>query len=232
MLRVFIGFDSRFPEPARVLAWSIFKHTTVPVHVSYLDINHLKTVYGFDRVADPLASTEFTYSRFLVPYLCNYDGKAVFMDNDMLCCGDIAELDALDMTGLALRVVKHEHTASSHMKMYGAIQTNYPRKNWSSLMLMDCSKLRLWTKNAVERCSGAYLHRFQDIPDEAIGDLPTGWNVLLDVDKPCDDIGSVKLLHWTEGGPWYEKYAACAHSDLWYKARADMYADTLHGVYP
>ena len=145
-MRIFIGWDSRQAECADVLAYSLRKHTTIP-----LDIRNLKLAeLDFDRPHDPLQSTEFTYTRFLVPDLCGYRGTAVFMDSDMLCLGDIAELDALDMTDFALRVVKHNHVPTETVKMDGRVQTRYPRKNWSSLMVMDCAELTHWTKRAVE----------------------------------------------------------------------------------
>ena len=97
--------------------------------------------------------------------------------------------------------------------MYGAVQTSYPRKNWSSMMLMNCGKLRLWTKEIVETQTGAYLHRFQDIPDDRIGELPKTWNTL----DWMDD--TTKLIHYTNGGPWFEQYLDHPHAAIWFKYR-------------
>ncbi len=212
MLRIFIGWDSRFPEPADVLAYSLRKYASIPLEIRFLKLDEL----SLNRTHDPLASTEFTYSRFLVPHLCGYKGKAVFMDNDMLCLGDVRELDDLDMAGLALRVVQHDYQPTSTVKMYGCVQTAYPRKNWSSLMLMDCARLTLWTKDVVETQSGAYLHRFQDIPDEQIGEIPGTWNTLDWMDDRS------RLIHYTGGGPWYKEYEDHPHADVWYQARNEM----------
>ena len=217
MLRIFIGWDSRFPEPADVLRYSLEKHASIPIDVHYLNLAKLEAEHDFQRKHDPLASTEFTYTRFLVPYLCGYEGKAVFMDNDMLCLGDIKELDDLDMTGLALRVVKHDYQPTNTVKMYGCPQTSYPRKNWSSLMIMQCSKLTLWTNEVVATQTGAYLHRFEDIADEAIGEIPKTWNTLDWMDQ------STRLIHYTNGGPWYEQYKDHPHADVWYQ-----YRDAMH----
>lgn len=195
-MRIFIGFDSREAECADVLAHSLRAHSSIPLNISYLRLADL----DFNKSLDPLQSTEFTYTRFLVPHLCAFEGKALFMDCDMLCLRDIRELDELSLDGLALRVVKHNHAPSESIKMDGKVQTNYPRKNWSSLMLMDCSKLKLWTKEMVEAATGAYLHRFQDIPDELIGELPAEWNVLDVMDE------STKMIHYTSGGPWFDQY--------------------------
>ena len=221
MLRIFIGFDNRFKEPAHVLAYSIRKHASIPVHIQYLEINNLENVYGFKRDHDPLASTEFTYSRFLVPYLCGYEGNALFLDNDMICIGDVKDLYETPMESYALRVVKHNYAPATSIKMYGAVQTTYPRKNWSSAMLMNCSKLKSWTKSAVERQSGAWLHQFKEIPDELIGDLNASWNRLNYIEEPTN------ILHYTEGGPWYEKYYNCPHADLWRSYRDEMYKSVM-----
>ncbi len=215
MFRVFIGWDSRFPEPADVLRYSLTKHSSIPLDIRYLKLDEL----NLNRQRDPLASTEFTYSRFLVPHLCDFDGKALFMDNDMLCFSDLRELYDLDMSNFALRVVKHDYQPANTVKMYGAVQTSYPRKNWSSMMLMNCSKLKLWTKEIVETQTGAYLHRFQGIPDEMIGELPDGWNTLDTMDA------NTKLIHYTNGGPWFEQYQDHPQADVWYAARDEMHAD-------
>lgn len=212
MLRIFIGWDSRFPEPADVLRHSLLQHASLPLDIRYLKLDEL----GLDRVHDPRASTEFTYSRFLVPHLCGFQGKAVFMDNDMLCFGDVKELDDLDMNGLALRVVKHDYQPGNTVKMYGCEQSSYPRKNWSSLMLMDCAKLKLWSKAVVATQTGAYLHRFQDIPDDQIGEIPNTWNTLDWMDE------KTKLIHYTNGGPWFEAYRDHPHADVWFRARDAM----------
>lgn len=212
--RVFIGHDSREPLCAPVLAYSLIKHASIPLDIRFLVIDEL----DFARARDPLQSTEFTYTRFLVPHLCSFRGAALFMDGDMVCTADIAELARLRMTGLALRVVKHDHRPVETRKMDGVPQTAYPRKNWSSLMLMNCEELTLWSRAVVEAESGAFLHRFQNIRDERIGELPEGWNDL-DRRRP-----STKLLHYTSGGPWFEEYADHPDGELWRRYRDEYLA--------
>jgi hypothetical protein len=211
MFRIFIGWDSRFPEPADVLAYSLRKHSSIPLDIRYLKLTELK----LKRPLDPLASTEYTYSRFLVPSLCKYLGTALYLDSDMLCLSDVREIANLDMSHDALRVVQHDFAPTASVKMNGVKQTAYPRKNWSSMMLMNCEQLTLWTKDVVETASGAYLHRFQDIPDEEIGHLPKFWNVLDRLDK------TTRLIHWTSGGPWFEQTRNCPHADVWLAAREE-----------
>jgi lipopolysaccharide biosynthesis glycosyltransferase len=213
-LKIFIGWDSRFPESADVLRHSLLKHASLHLDICYLRLDELQLV----RPHDPRASTEFTYSRFLVPHLCGFKGKAIFMDSDMLCLGDIKELDELEMKDYALRVVKHDYQPKNTVKMYGCEQSSYPRKNWSSLMIMNCEKLRLWSKEVVETQSGAYLHRFQDIPDEQIGEISKNWNTLDWMDS------KTKLIHYTNGGPWLEAYRNHPHAEVWFQARSEMLA--------
>jgi lipopolysaccharide biosynthesis glycosyltransferase len=220
MFRIFIGWDSRFPEPAEVLRYSLLKHSSIPLEIRYLKLDELQ----LSRQHDPLASTEFTYSRFLVPHLCNFRGKALFLDNDMLCFADMKELDELDMGPYALRVVQHDYTPGNTVKMYGAVQTAYPRKNWSSMMLMDCAKLRVWSKEVVETQTGAYLHRFEDIPDAQIGELPKTWNTLDWMDE------QTKLIHYTNGGPWFEQYKDHPHAAIWNHYRDEMIASSRRSV--
>lgn len=216
-MRIFIGWDPRIPMAGEVLAYSLGKYTKNPdIEIEFLELSRLKKTIGFTRAVDPLASTEFTYTRFLVPYLCGYQGKALFLDNDMLCLSDIQEIFDLDMTDYALRVVKHEYNPTATIKMDGKVQTTYPRKNWSSMMFMDCSKLRCWTKEAVETQTGAWLHRFEAVPDEQIGEIPKTWNVL---DQLNPD---TKLAHFTSGGPYFKGYEDCPGSAQWYRHYYDM----------
>lgn len=218
MLRIFIGWDSRFPEPADVLRYSLLEHASIPLDIRYLKLHEL----GLERPHDPRASTEFTYSRFLVPHLCGFSGKAIFMDSDMLCFSDIRELDDLDMGGLALRVVKHDYRPDNTVKMHGCEQSAYPRKNWSSLMVMSCDRLRIWSKAVVATQTGAFLHRFQGIPDEGIGDIPVAWNSLDRMD------GGTRMIHYTNGGPWLEAYRDHPHADAWFRARDAMRDSPRH----
>lgn len=225
MLRVFIGWDSRFPEPARVLAYTLRKRASEPLAITYLDKDYLRHCFDWHRrVDDPLATTEFTYSRFLVPYLCGYRGPALFLDNDMACFADPAEMLPWPKwrdwpSWPALQVVQHDHRPAETTKMYGCPQTSYPRKNWSSLMLMNCNRLRAWTPEVVATATGKQLHRFEDVPDGQIAPLDPCWNVL---DHVRGDLGKdTKILHWTSGGPWSDPDRTWPHQDLWFDLRKE-----------
>jgi lipopolysaccharide biosynthesis glycosyltransferase len=215
MHRIFIGYDPTQEVSFKVLSYSLEKHASEPIEINAIDASKLT---DFNRPVDPVASTPFTYTRFLVPWLCDYEGIALFMDSDMLALGDICELFRLPMDGLALRVRKHDYRPTETVKMGGKVQTQYPRKNWSSLMLMNCADLTAWTKEAVETQTGAWLHRFEPIPDEQIGDISEEWNVLDHITAPT------KLLHYTSGGPWLTGCEDAPHADLWHRYREEYEA--------
>ena len=232
-INVYIGWDSRFPICSDVLAYSICKNTNVPINIKihFLKKYRIKQLYGIKIKHDPLATTEFTYTRFLVPWINNYKGLAIFMDNDMLCYGNIFKdlidklcsfdnclLDTNLKNSPALWARKHLHQAHTDTKMYGVQQTRYPRKNWSSFMVMNCMKLRCWGPLEVAEANGKRLHRFEDIPDNEIEDIPKelGWNDLIHKSENC------KLLHYTEGGPWYKNYKDCPHANEWRNAHKEL----------
>lgn len=211
-LRIFIGWDPREAAAADVLEWSLRRHSSIPLEIYHLRRDAIPWLRNDERPG----STAFTYSRFAIPWLCDYSGLALFLDCDMLCFGDIAEVAALPMDGLAIRVRKHEQHPQSQTKMDGQPQIQYPRKNWSSLMLMDCSRLRLWNPSTVGSMSGAWLHRFEGVLDQSIGDLPTGWNELFRYRE-----GETKLLHFTEFNPILNP-GVHPDEELWHDARRQM----------
>ena len=146
MFRIFIGFDSREAECSDILAYSLRKHRSIPLDIRYLELREL----DFDRAHDPLQSTEFTYTRFLVPHLCATRARRSSWIATCSAWATSPRWIELDMTAYALRVVQHDYRPTAATKMDGAVQTVYPRKNWSSLMLMNCASCRLWTKEVVE----------------------------------------------------------------------------------
>lgn len=214
---VFIGWDRSFPEPAKVAAYTMRKHSSAPLEIRFLDLRHLQDCYDFHRPVDPKASTEFSFTRFLVPYLCGYKGLALFVDNDVAFFDDIARVLHLPMDDLALRCVQQNYQPTTAVKMYGAPQEAYPRKLWSSLMLLNCSRLKLWTKNAVETWTGAQLHRFEGIPDSEIGEIAPDWNEVHTL-TPCTG-----MFHWTEFNPWHNP-GKCAYEDVWLAERDEYRA--------
>ena len=218
MIRVFIGYDPRESVAYSVLAHSVQLRASVPVAIAPLMLTQLTGI--FDRVRDPLQSTDFAFSRFLVPYLCGYEGWAIFMDCDMLMRADIAEVWAYRDDRYAVQVVKHDHLPREASKFLGQPQTAYPRKNWSSVMLLNNARCRALTPELVNNASGLHLHRFQWLTDDAfIGSLPPRWNHLVGYDAPTSDTA---LAHFTLGGPYFRQYADCEFGDEWRQMRESM----------
>lgn len=209
-LQVYIGFDEREAIAYNVLAHSIQRHASVPVSITPVALHQLKGV--FNRERDPLQSNDFSFTRFLVPYLSGYDGVSLFMDLDMLVMDDIAELFACFDPDKAVQVVKHNHKPVETTKYLGNIQTRYERKNWSSVMLFNNSRCKMLTTEYVETASGLDLHQFKWLDDDLIGDIPHEWNYLVGYDKAeraCN-------AHFTTGGPYFEEYAECEYAEEWF----------------
>lgn len=218
MIRVFIGHDSREVVAWHVLAHSIQSRASQPVAIAPVMLSQLQDVFRRDN--NPLQSTEFSFSRFLVPYLCGYEGWAVFMDCDMLVRRDMAELWALRDDRFAVSVVKHEHVPVETSKFLDAPQTRYAKKNWSSVMLMNCARCRVLTPEYVSTASGLDLHQFKWLGnDDLIGALPGEWNHLVGYDAPRPDAANV---HFTIGGPYFSEYQHCEYSQEWFAEREAM----------
>jgi hypothetical protein len=224
IVRVFLGFDPKETVAFHVAAHSIHSRSSVPVSVAPLMLSQLQAV--FRRPRDPKQSTDFSFTRFLVPYLCDYQGWAIFADCDILVQADIATLWALRDDRYAVQVVQHDHRPKETQKFLGQMQTAYPKKNWSSVMLFNNSKCRALTPAYVETASGLDLHQFRWLTDDSlIGALPHAWNVLIDYDPDeLADRGS--LLHYTSGGPWFSDYRNAGKAALWWQGLRD----TLHPV--
>jgi len=214
LLRVFIGYDKRESVAASVLAYSIHKRCSVPVSITFLDKEQIPQ---FQRPHDPLASTAFTYARFLVPWLCNYEGKAVFMDCDMMALADLAPLLAYPEEGHAITVVQHDYQPENETKFLGAKQTRYPRKLWSALMVFDNTKCKALTPEYVATATGAELHQLRWLDDSQIGELSECWQWIPDHSR-----GEPKIIHWTEGGPYFRDYANAAYASTWKAELAEM----------
>jgi lipopolysaccharide biosynthesis glycosyltransferase len=218
VIRIFIGYDPREAIAYHVLAHSIIARTTLPVSITPLALHGLRGL--FNRPREPLQSTDFSFTRFLVPALCKFEGWALFMDCDMLALDDLAKLWMPRDDRYAVQVVKHEHVPTESVKFLGQPQTKYEKKNWSSVMLFNNVRCRNLSTGYVARASGLDLHQFKWLDEERlIGALPSRWNHLVDYDAPRDDIA---LLHYTQGGPWFEAHRDCGYAAEWRaeKARA------------
>lgn len=218
MIRVFIGYDEREAAAFSVLSYSIHARASEPVSITPVMLSELKGLYR--REASPLASTEFSFSRFLTPYLCGYEGWAIFTDNDMLVLDDIANLWKLRDERYAVQVVKHNHVPKEETKFLGKVQTKYQKKNWSSVMLLNCARCKGLTPEYVNTATGLELHQFKWLDrEELIGELPSKWNHLVGYDAPRKD---ASLVHFTIGGPYFEEYRDCEYAAEWFAEQQKM----------
>ena len=212
MINIFIGYDNKERVAYNVLSHSIIQNSTKPVAITPIALNNLKD--DFVRERNSLSSTEFSFSRFMIPHLMNYQGWALFMDCDMLMFEDVSELWRMRDDSKAIQVCKHDYTPKTDTKFLGQVQTKYPKKNWSSFMLMNCKKCTTLTPDYVNKASGLELHQFKWLEsEELIGELPLEWNWLVGEYEHKED---VKNVHYTEGGPWFEEYRNCDYSKDWF----------------
>ncbi len=208
-MRIFIGYDPREAVAYHTCVQSILDHSSDPTKLSFTAIT------GPQRDG----SNAFIYARFLVPYLCSWRGVAVFLDGDMVVRSDIAELFADPGMYGGVKVVKHDYKTKHPVKYLGYPNEDYPRKNWSSVVVWNCGYWpnRVLTPEFVAKSSGAYLHRFQWLKDDQIGELPVEWNKLvLEQEISPDD----KLRHFTVGTPCFADYADCPGAEEWHQTYA------------
>ncbi|XP_026406322.1 protein CDI-like [Papaver somniferum] len=219
VFKIFVGYDPREDLAYEVCKHSILKRASIPVEVIPIKQSDLRTSGLYWRERGPTESTEFSFSRFLTPYLANYEGWAMFVDCDFLYTTDIKELTELIDDSYALMCVQHDYTPKESTKMDGAVQTVYPRKNWSSMVLYNCghSKNKILTPELVNTQTGAFLHRFTWLEDSEIGSVPFIWNFLVGHNKVDENDPSTqpKAIHYTTGGPWFEMWKNCEFADLW-----------------
>jgi lipopolysaccharide biosynthesis glycosyltransferase len=217
MIRVFIGFDTHEVVAYTVLVHSINARASQPVTVAPLMLSQLQGV--FTRERNQLQSTEFSFSRFLVPHLSGYEGWSLFCDCDMLMLDDVAKLWALRDERYAVQVVQHDHQPKETVKFLDQPQSKYQKKNWSSVILFNNAKCRALTPAYVNTATGLELHQFKWLGDDAmIGALPPRWNHLVDYD-PTVPVDQVSFLHYTEGGPYFEAYKNCSYAAEWFAER-------------
>lgn len=215
---VYVGFDPREAVTYHVFCQSVIERSSIPVSFHPL---HKPMLDGFDGQRD--GSNAFIYSRFLVPYLQGFRGWAIFADGDMVTLEDIEGLWQLRDES-AVSVVKHDYKTKHSRKYIGTElecdNKDYPRKNWSSLMLWNCAHPanRILTPEFVEQSPGSLLHRFGWLKDDQIGELPDIWNALA-VEQ---NIAGASLVHYTLGSPGMDHYAHCDGADHWHRAWRNM----------
>lgn len=224
ILSIFIGYDEREADAYAVCRRSLIRRSESPLHIQPLVLSSLQSsgLYRrtwreengqrIDQLDGRPFSTDFAFTRFLVPSLTQYRGWAMFVDCDFVFLDDVTQLFAQRDPSKAVMVCQQTHKPAEGVKMDGQIQTTYPRKNWSSLILWNCEHPanRLLTVDAVNCEPGSWLHRFGWLRDEEIGDLPHQWNWIDGVTE-----GEPKAVHYTLGGPWFQHCQNVAYADRW-----------------
>ena len=218
IIPIFIGYDPREAIAYHTCVNSIIRNSSQPVSIVPIALN----LFADYSETHTDGSNQFIYSRFLVPYLNSFRGHAIFMDGDMIVRGDIAELWAMREHVYDVQVVKHDYKTKMTEKYLGAKNEDYPRKNWSSVILWNCASHpnKILTPEYIQKATGAQLHRFTWCKEERIGELPIEWNWLPDEFGPNQD---AKLLHYTLGAPCFHDFATTPMADEWHRER--VYTD-------
>lgn len=225
MIPIFIGYDKREAAAYHVCANSIIRHATSPISLNPLSLNLLK---GYEEKHSD-GSNHFIYSRFLIPHLMGYKGWAIFMDGDMILRDDVTKLWNMRDESKAVMVVKHDYKTRMTEKYLGSKNENYPRKNWSSVILWNCGheENRIVTTDFVSNATGAQVHRFTWLEDDLIGELPIEWNWLPDEFGKNED---AKLLHFTLGTPCFHDFADSPMAEEWHRERIYTDYSQQHGL--
>ena len=211
-VKIYIGFDQREAIAYHAFVQSLIDHASIPLDITPLAV---KTLKEYEEKHED-KSNDFVYSRFLTPYLNDFKGWAIFVDGDMICQKDIKELLDLRDDTKALQVIKHDYKTKAHQKYLGNINQDYPRKNWSSVILWNCKhpKHKILTPDFIANQSGKYLHRFSWLADDDIGELPKEWNWLA-TEYPNNE--QANIIHYTLGTPCFKDYRDAEMSDIWLK---------------
>lgn len=226
-MKIYIGYDSKQHDASRVCEYSLRKHCSTDLDIVHLKTDELKKQGIYFRTEGSPASTEFTYSRFLVPYLQNYKGWAMFVDSDFVFTHDINSLFRrvfydLSSDTKSVYVCQHPmYTPKSDTKFYGKPQLTFPKKNWSSLMVFNCEHphAKWLTPMSVSNQTPQWLHRFTWTTENSLGHIPTMWNWLVGEYEGGDPIPYG--IHFTNGGPFNRVYGQ-DYEDIWVNYYSEM----------
>jgi len=211
-INIFVGFDQLEAIAYHVFCQSVLEKSTSLINFTPLAYQNLNFFKNHDD-----GSNKFIYSRFLTPFLNEYSGWAIFADGDMVCNHDITELWNLKDPSKAVQVVKHEYKTKKTVKYLGNKNEDYPRKNWSSLVLWNCEHPanKILTPEFIQDKPGSFLHRFSWLDDSQIGELPIEWNWLA-IEYPNNP--AAKIIHYTLGTPCFKEYSITSQADIWQQA--------------
>ena len=211
-INVVVGYDEKEAVAYHTCVESIISNSSEHMKIIPLCLKHFKKY----KEEHNDGSNEFIYSRFLTPYLMNFDGWAIFLDGDMICLEDISKLWKLKDDKYAIQVVKHEYKTKMSTKYWGNKNENYPRKNWSSVILWNCGHEanKCLVPEFVNNKPGSFLHRFQWLDDNLIGELEKKWNWLA---IEYDENPNVGIIHYTLGTPCFKNFSDTSMSNHWHQ---------------
>lgn len=212
-VRVFIGSGEASLLERKVAAYSLRKHTARDLDVYVFNGTHNAVELNDEEpVAAPMSLrvkyrnvTEFSLYRYLIPEICGYEGRAIYIDSDTICLADIGELFDAPMDGA--------HFLAKSEAYKGGL--------WGlSVMLIDCGACRFDLEEVVgEIDRGLYtMTDFSCMSPEflachpyRIGALDPRWNSFDEADA------GTKLIHYTNlyTQPW--KYPGHPHGGLWFE---------------
>ena len=212
-MKIFIGYENEYPESFEVCAESIRRfnpnHEIIPLIKSELEE---KGLYTREYQGE---STDFAFTRFLVPFLSDYKGYTLFCDGDFMWRCDPQEIEDYAKQSNyspSVWVVKHPpFLTTPYKKMKGKANMSYPKKYWSSLMYFNNDKCFSLTSDLVNSWSGKDLHEFAWASE--IGDLPAEYNAMVNYYK----FPEAKAVHFTDGGPWLDIHDDMLYSTEWLK---------------
>ena len=222
IIDIVVGFDEREAIAYHTFTQSVIQNSSLPTRFLPLNLSSLSSYTENHKDG----SNDFIYSRFLVPYLMNFKGWAIYADGDMVCLEDIKKLWDLRSDKYAVQVAKHNYKTKIKQKYFGNKNEDYPRKNWSSLILWNCNhpSHKILTPEFIKKQTGAFLHRFSWIKDTDIGELDKEWNWLaLEYEEKKD----INLIHYTIGTPCFKEYSNTSLSSFWKK----YFMNSLKGYY-
>lgn len=224
-LKVFVGYDSREDIAWQVCRQSLLRHASRDLEIYPIRQSTVRELGLYTRTPDA-ASTEFSLTRFLTPFLAGTEGYALFVDCDFLFTRDVYSVFDELQSDKAVHVVQHNYSPSNAIKMDAQAQAAYPRKNWSSFMLFDCahSDVRALTPSLVNTSTPQHLHRFGWTDDMLVGELPRTWNFLVGEFAPADVLPTA--IHFTNGGPWFSNYQTVDYAAEWCAERDAYVAST------
>ena len=221
LLNIFVGFDQKEAIAYHTFVQSLIENSTIPLSITPLAENNLD--HYSEKHTD--GTNRFTYSRFLVPYLMNFKGWGIFADGDMVCLSDIKNLKSYFDPKKAVTVVKHNYKTKYKTKYFGQKNEDYPRKNWSSVIIWNCEhpKNKILTPEFIGQKEGSFLHRFKWLNDTEIGDLPKSWNWLA---MEYEEKKDLDLIHYTLGTPCFKEYSNKPLAKFW----KTSYQNLLTGI--